>query len=379
MLAAQARRGRADQDRRRRRHRVRAGLCGAGARLFRGRGRAGGAHLFRRRRAGRGGDGVGRRRFRRRRGDRRVLQPRRRGRAQDHRRRRARSAGLPAPGDRRLAPGLSTAASRSLKDLRRPHLRRHHQGAPPIYVVGGIVAAKYGFDFKSIDSPAAADRSPTSTRRSTGGKADFTAVSVTPGMLPLMRPRRHQAHRLGRRRGAVAVRHRLHRHQDRRRARTTRSSASCAPIARARAIITTRSPPPTASARTAPAADAMIEHPRQVHQAVDRRGEARHALCRCRGPARRGRHPAPGALYKSQGLVKHEVDGDAIIDKRYTPAWRCRLCAACPRRAKRASIVSMTRSGRRSDVAASSAERQACAERSRHRDIRRYRGTAGRG
>ncbi len=121
------RRRRADQDRRRRRRRLRAGLCGAGARLFRRGGRAGGAGLFRCRRAGGGGDGLGRGRCRRRRGDGGVLQPRRPGRAQDHRRRRARRAGISASGDRRLAQSRRCRHEKP-QGSRRPFVRADHQG-----------------------------------------------------------------------------------------------------------------------------------------------------------------------------------------------------------------------------------------------------------
>jgi len=59
------------------------------------------------------------------------------------------------------------------------------KAAPPIYVVGGILAPKYGFDFKSIEV-LSLQTIPNINTALTGGKADFTAVSMTPGMLPLM-------------------------------------------------------------------------------------------------------------------------------------------------------------------------------------------------
>ncbi len=59
------------------------------------------------------------------------------------------------------------------------------KAAPPIYVVGGIIAPKYGFDFKSIEV-LSLQSIPNIVTALTGGKADFSANSITPGMLPLM-------------------------------------------------------------------------------------------------------------------------------------------------------------------------------------------------
>ncbi len=59
------------------------------------------------------------------------------------------------------------------------------KAAPPIYVVGGILAPKERFDFASIEV-LPLQSIPNIITALTGGKADFTAVSMTPGMLPLL-------------------------------------------------------------------------------------------------------------------------------------------------------------------------------------------------
>jgi NitT/TauT family transport system substrate-binding protein len=59
------------------------------------------------------------------------------------------------------------------------------KAAPPIYVVGGILAPKLGFDFASINV-LSLQSIPNIVTALAGGKADFSAMSMTPGMLPLM-------------------------------------------------------------------------------------------------------------------------------------------------------------------------------------------------
>jgi NitT/TauT family transport system substrate-binding protein len=59
------------------------------------------------------------------------------------------------------------------------------KGAPPVYVVGGILAEKYGFDFKTIEV-LSLQSIPNIDTALTGGKADFTSVSLTPGMMSLI-------------------------------------------------------------------------------------------------------------------------------------------------------------------------------------------------
>ena len=59
------------------------------------------------------------------------------------------------------------------------------KGAPPVYVVGGILAEKYGFDFKTI-AVLSLQSIPNIDTALTGGKVDFTSVSLTPGMMSLI-------------------------------------------------------------------------------------------------------------------------------------------------------------------------------------------------
>lgn len=59
------------------------------------------------------------------------------------------------------------------------------KGAPPVYVVGGILAEKYGFDFKTV-AVLPLQSIPNIDTALTGGKADFTSVSMTPGMMSLI-------------------------------------------------------------------------------------------------------------------------------------------------------------------------------------------------
>ena len=74
---------------------------------------------------------------------------------------------------------------KSVKDLPGHSFAVTGQGGPPIYVVGGILAAKYGFDFKSLQI-LPLQTIPNINTALTGGKADFTLVSLTSGMVPLL-------------------------------------------------------------------------------------------------------------------------------------------------------------------------------------------------
>ena len=58
-------------------------------------------------------------------------------------------------------------------------------GGPPVYVVGGILAAKYGFDFGSIKM-LPLQTIPNIITAIGGGRADFTASSLIPGAMPLI-------------------------------------------------------------------------------------------------------------------------------------------------------------------------------------------------
>jgi len=74
---------------------------------------------------------------------------------------------------------------KSVKDFPNHSFGVTTKAAPPIYVVGGIVAPKEGFDFKTIEV-LSLQSIPNIVTALTGGKADFTSVSVTPGILPVI-------------------------------------------------------------------------------------------------------------------------------------------------------------------------------------------------
>ncbi len=74
---------------------------------------------------------------------------------------------------------------KSVKDFAHHSFGVTTKAAPPIYVVGGILAPKEGFDFSAIEV-LSLQSIPNIVTALTGGKADFSAVSMTPGMLPLL-------------------------------------------------------------------------------------------------------------------------------------------------------------------------------------------------
>jgi len=74
---------------------------------------------------------------------------------------------------------------KSLKDLGGRSFALTTKGAPPIYVVGARLAEKYGFDFKSI-TLVQLQTIPNISTALAGGRADFSAVSFTTGLAPLI-------------------------------------------------------------------------------------------------------------------------------------------------------------------------------------------------
>jgi NitT/TauT family transport system substrate-binding protein len=74
---------------------------------------------------------------------------------------------------------------RGLKDLGGRSFGVTTKGAPPVYVVGAILAQKYGFDFATIEI-LSLQSIPNIVTALTGGKADFSMVSMTPGMAALI-------------------------------------------------------------------------------------------------------------------------------------------------------------------------------------------------
>jgi NitT/TauT family transport system substrate-binding protein len=78
------------------------------------------------------------------------------------------------------AGGLKT-----LKDLPGHSFAVTGQGGPPVYVVGGIIAPKYGFSFDTLRIVPLQTISNI-TSAIAGGTADFTLSSLTPAVQPLM-------------------------------------------------------------------------------------------------------------------------------------------------------------------------------------------------
>ncbi len=66
---------------------------------------------------------------------------------------------------------------KTLKDLPGHSFGVTGQGGPPVYVVGGIIAPKYGFDFNTIRI-VPLQTIPNINSAITGGRADFTASSL---------------------------------------------------------------------------------------------------------------------------------------------------------------------------------------------------------
>jgi NitT/TauT family transport system substrate-binding protein len=77
------------------------------------------------------------------------------------------------------------AGLRSLKDLPGHSFALTGVGAPPAYVVGSLVAEKYHFDYKSI-RVVPLTTIPNINTSITGGQTDFTCVSMTSGIVPLI-------------------------------------------------------------------------------------------------------------------------------------------------------------------------------------------------
>lgn len=77
------------------------------------------------------------------------------------------------------------AGLKSIKDLPGHSFALTGAGAPPVYVVGALVAEKYGFDFKSIKL-IPVQTLPNIVTALAGGQADFTVMSPTSGLTPLL-------------------------------------------------------------------------------------------------------------------------------------------------------------------------------------------------
>ena len=78
------------------------------------------------------------------------------------------------------------AGLKSLKDLPGHSFAVTGQGAPPIYVVGGLVAAQEHFDFATL-RVVPLQTIPNIDTTLAGGAADFTTESLSSGIEPLIR------------------------------------------------------------------------------------------------------------------------------------------------------------------------------------------------
>lgn len=83
---------------------------------------------------------------------------------------------------------------KSLKDLAGHSFAVTGPGGPPVYVVGGILAEKYGFNFKTIRL-VSLNTMPNINSALIGGQVDFTLSSVLGTMGEYVA--RHQVHLLG--------------------------------------------------------------------------------------------------------------------------------------------------------------------------------------
>jgi len=74
-----------------------------------------------------------------------------------------------------------SAGLKSLKDLPGHSFAVTGPGGPPVYVVGGILAAKYGFDYKTIRL-VSLNTMPNINTAVVGGQVDFTLASLLGAM-----------------------------------------------------------------------------------------------------------------------------------------------------------------------------------------------------
>jgi NitT/TauT family transport system substrate-binding protein len=227
------------------------------------------------------------------------------------------------------APGFHTQAFlvsrkaydgglKTLKDLPGHSFAVTGPGGPPVYVVGGIIAPKYGFDFNTIKL-LPLETMPNINTAIAGGRADFTASSLTTGMAPLVQ------------RGDVKVIGWVGdeapwqfgivftgtKTANTRHATVERFLAAYRHAARDYHDATTL---PDGRPRHGPAEDAVLEI--VAHDIQQSLSDVKHAVPYIDADARLDEADVLRqiAFYKSRGLVKKNVDGAAIIDERYAVA-----------------------------------------------------------
>jgi len=207
---------------------------------------------------------------------------------------------------------------RSLVDLPGHSFAVTGLGAPPVYVVGGILAEKYGFDFKTIRLVSLTTM-PNINTAVAGGQVDFTITSLLGAMAGFVE--RQQVHLIGwvgdeapwQFGVAFTATKTANERQDtvekflrayRKGARTYHDAFTGAGE--------TREDEPTASALLAILAkytDQSVEDVARGLPYID--AEARIDVKNIRHQIN---------WYKSQGIMKDPVDGAALIDTRYATA-----------------------------------------------------------
>jgi NitT/TauT family transport system substrate-binding protein len=77
------------------------------------------------------------------------------------------------------------AGLKSVKDIAGHSLVVTGSGGPPVYVVGGLLANKYAFDFRQIKL-VPLQTIPNIVSSIAGGQTDFTLISLTSALVPLV-------------------------------------------------------------------------------------------------------------------------------------------------------------------------------------------------
>ena len=210
------------------------------------------------------------------------------------------------------------AGLKSIKDIAGHSFGVTTKGAPPVYVVGGILAPKYGFDFKSIEV-LSLQTIPNINTALTGGKADFTSVSITPGMTALIE--RGDIKRIAWTGDVAPWQFGI--------VLTGAKTADARPDAVKRFLAAYRKgakdyhdavTDDAGKRKDGPAAEAMIKILAKYTKQSDDEVKLGIPYIDAEGRLDVKDILHQVAFYKSQGMVKPDADGDAMIDKRYAVA-----------------------------------------------------------
>jgi NitT/TauT family transport system substrate-binding protein len=204
---------------------------------------------------------------------------------------------------------------KSLKDLPGHSFAVTGMGAPPVYVVGSLVAAKYGFDYRSIKF-VSMSTIPNVVSAIAGGQVDATVSSLTTQLAPLVQ--RRDVRLLGWvgdetpwQYGVVITSTKT---ADTRRPTVERFLAAYRKAARDYHDAFTGAGEKRQDGPTAPDILAILS--KHIHQSV---AEIRLAIPYLDANARLDAKDVRRQVdwYKSQGLVKGPVEADAMIDMHY--------------------------------------------------------------